>query len=595
MKVSSCLLFLGIMLVISASAQDVSLDLQKPHRVAPDVKMEAWKALPGLTGVGFGSSDKRYSQDIAPGLYQQQDSLFRKQGYCRADLKPQDTLYAWRGEKVHTQLVVWTKSDIKRVRVKTGSLKSQKGKLISPDNVQAAFVAYTTTDEFRAGCGHRKPIDFDSSLVADIIDNQLQYAVMDANTVQPVWISIQVPQSTPPGDYTTIITVKADKEYSLPLVVRVADRQLPPPSEWHFALDLWQHPAAIARVHQTQLWSKEHYKRMKPYYTMLAAAGQKNITVSIVEEPWGHQTYDDYPALIKWTRHTDGNWSFDYSLFDQYVEFVMSCGIDQRINCYSMVPWKIAFPYFDEEKGQMQTFNGKIGSPEYNAFWTPMLRDFTRHLKQKGWFTMTAIAMDERPMAAMQAVIGILKTIDSDWKIALAGDYHPEIENDIFDYCIASRFLFPAEVLQDRVEKGKLSTWYTCCAEKYPNGFTFSPPAEHVWIGWYTAAHNMDGYLRWAYNSWPANPLTDSRFTAWPAGDTFQVYPGPRSSIRFEKLIEGIQDYEKIRILQQQAMLNNDRLMLEKIKHVLGAFQLQVLAKQTAEEMVIRAKRNLFE
>jgi hypothetical protein len=29
------------------------------------------------------------------------------------------------------------------------------------------------------------------------------------------------------------------------------------------------------------------------------------------------------------------------------------------------------------------------------------------------------------------------------------------------------------------------------------------------------------------------------------------IYPGPRSSIRFERLREGIQDYEKIRILRQ--------------------------------------------
>lgn len=56
---------------------------------------------------------------------------------------------------------------------------------------------------------------------------------------------------------------------------------------------------------------------------------------------------------------------------------------------------------------------------------------------------------------------------------------------------------------------------------------------------------NMDGFLRWAYKSWPQTPLADSRFTAWPAGDTYQFYPGPLSSIRFEKLMEGIQDFER--------------------------------------------------
>ena len=184
----------------------------------------------------------------------------------------------------------------------------------------------------------------------------------------------------------------------------------------------------------------------------------------------------------------------------------------------------------------------------------------------------------------------ITKEIDKDWKVALAGDYHAEIEKDIFDYCIASQFDFPNDVLEQRRQQGKLSTWYTSCTEKYPNGFTFSPPAEHVWIGWYTAAKNMDGYLRWAYNSWPKNPIEDSRFTAWPAGDTYQVYPGPMTSIRFEKLIEGIQDFEKINLLMNQYKKDGEENKLKELETVLAKFEIEKLSKQSAEEMVIAAK-----
>lgn len=216
-----------------------------------------------------------------------------------------------------------------------------------------------------------------------------------------------------------------------------------------------------------------------------------------------------------------------------------------------------------------------------------------KHLKGKGWFDITAIAMDERPMPAMQSVIQLLKEIDKDWKISLAGDYHPEIEKDIYDYCIASRWQFPSDTLRIRQQQGKLSTWYTCCTEKYPNGFTFSPPAEHVWIGWYTAAKNMDGYLRWAYNSWPKDPLHDSRFTAWPAGDTYQVYPGPNSSIRFEKLIEGIQDFEKISILREEYRRKGEEKKLKQLEDALSNFEIEKLSKQSAEDMVLEAKNLL--
>ncbi len=76
-------------------------------------------------------------------------------------------------------------------------------------------------------------------------------------------------------------------------------------------------------------------------------------------------------------------------------------------------------------------------------------------------------------------------------------------------------------------------------------------------MAWFAAACGYDGMLRWSYNSWPADPVRDSRFTAWPAGDTYLVYPDARSSIRFERLREGIQDYEKIRILRGELASDN--------------------------------------
>ena len=538
---------------------------------------QGWQELDNDVNISFASSNTRYPREQVP----------------MVSAKKIWNVVAWRGEKVHTQLLLWSKVDINNIKISAGDLKSNSGAVISRDHISSGFVGYVMTDEFRDGCGHRKPADFDSSLVSDPINSLAQSVAVKSKIVQPVWISVRVPATAEAGTYSGKIIVEAGSAMQLDISIVVSERILPAPEDWKFNLDLWQHPAAVARVHQVALWSDAHFKWMKKYYTMLAAAGQKNITASIVNEPWGHQTYDDYPALVKWTKKKNGTWSYDYSLFDKYVSFVMDCGISQRINCYSMVPWKIAFQYFDEGMGKETVFSGEIGTPAYNEFWRPMLQDFTKHLKRKGWFSITAIAMDERPMPAMQAVIKLLKEVDKDWKITLAGDYHPEIEKDIDDYCIASRLRFPKDTLALRQQQGKLSTWYTCCAENYPNGFTFSPPAEQVWIGWYTAAKNMDGYLRWAYNSWTANPIQDSRFTAWPAGDTYQVYPGPMSSIRFEKLIEGIQDFEKIRILRQEFLSKKQDQKLKELNGILSGFEIEKLSKITAEEMVNEAKDRL--
>lgn len=578
------LMFLGLGKLIFAPAvmaQNSNVTAQNSNgeqKISPpaNASASAWEKLKNPVNVSFVSSDIRFAPEQVPQV--------RSQNQWQA--------VAWKGEKIHNQLLAWANQPVPQLQVKVSDLKNEKSRRIAAENVKAGFVRYVITDEFGKGCGHRKTTDFDSSWVADPIDT-IQTIALPKNTVQPIWLSITVPENTPAGTYTGVVTVMADKPYPLPVTVMVRDRVLPPAGQWKFNLDLWQHPAAIARVHGVPLWSKEHYARMKPYYTLLAGAGQKNITASIIHEPWNHQTYDDFPSLIKWIKRRDGSWQYDYRLFDKYVSFVMSCGIKARINCYSMVPWKMSFRYYDESTGRDTALVAKTGTPEYNAFWATMLRDFTGHLKEKGWFPITVIAMDERPMKDMQAVIKLLKDVDPNWKIALAGDYHPEIEPAIFDYSVAFRWKFDPAALQRRQAGGQPSTYYTCCTEAYPNGFTFSPPAEHVWLGWYAAAQGFTGYLRWAYNSWVQNPLHDSRFKTWPAGDTYQVYPGPLSSIRFEKLREGIQDFEKIRLLREAYARTGNRAKLAELNKILAVFESQALTKTPAAEMVLKAKTAL--
>jgi len=575
------LVLIGFAAIQSVSAQDMSFStpghLQYAEKTMPSSTVdEGWAKMKQPVMVSFASDNIRYEKTKVPGT----------------TIQAQWHTSGWKGEKVHTQILVWAEQPLKQITYTVSKPANSKGQIIPLSHITAGFVRYVITDEFAGGCGYRKPADFDSSLVADAIDIAPGIAV-EANTVQPLWLSIQIPHDAAAGIYKGNILVKADKAYTLEYRVNVLDRTLPPPAQWTFDLDLWQHPAAIARIHNVPLWSDAHFTLMKPYYTLLAGAGQKNITASIMDEPWGHQTYDDFPGLVKWTKKKDGSWTYDYSLFDKYIAFVMTCGINKRINCYTMVPWALSFRYYDEASGKDTVLKAEIGSPEYTAHWTNMLNDFTTHLKSKGWFDITSIAMDERPMKDMQVVIALLKSIDAGWKISLAGSYHPEIEKDIFDYCLASNLHFDEDILKERKAQGKPSTYYTCCTENYPNGFTFSPPAENVWLGWYAAAKGFTGYLRWAYNSWVADPLQDSRFRAWPAGDTYQVYPGPRSSIRFEKLIEGVQDFEKIKLLQKELTAKADTQALQKLNSVLQDFEITKLKNTPAEQMIQQAKKIL--
>jgi hypothetical protein len=200
------------------------------------------------------------------------------------------------------------------------------------------------------------------------------------------------------------------------------------------------------------------------------------------------------------------------------------------------------------------------GTDAYNGLWKPFLVDFVKHLEQKGWLGRTTIAMDERSLDQMKGVIALVQNVVPDLKISLAGKYHKSIASQIhdFSYNWTSVDADTPEICNERRANGFVTTYYSACGMAYPNSFTFSPPAEQAWIGWFAASRGFDGFLRWAYNSWVKDPLTDTRHIKFPAGDCFQVYPGHRSSIRFERLREGIQDYEKIRILKK--LLRKNRL-----------------------------------
>ena len=533
--------------------------------------------------ISWGTIDTRYAKHRLPQLKKQQLTVLK----------------GWRGERVNAQAVVWTGTEVKDLNFSFTDFKDKKGNSLSDEAFKAGFIRYVMTDELnkdgRGACGHRQAVDYDSLLVADPIDTNLKSMSVPARTVQPIWVQCWIPQSATPGTYKGALLIKDGSRLlqQLNLEILVSSRELPAPSEWAYHLDLWQSPFAVARYYQVPLWSQEHLDVMRPLMKMLADAGQKIITATLTHKPWNGQTEDYFETMVTWMKRADGTWAFDYTVFDRWVEFMMSVGIDQQINCYSMVPWELSFQYFDQATNSLKFVRTAPGEPAYEEMWVAMLTSFSRHLREKGWFDICAIAMDERPMDVMQKTLKVIRKADPEFKVSLAGNYHAEIEPDLYDYCITIGQNFPEEVRLRRAAENKRTTYYTCCTEAHPNTFTFSDPAEAAWMSFYSSKKHLDGYLRWAYNSWPLEPLLDSRFRTWAAGDTYLVYPGARSCIRFERLIEGIQAHEKITILRQEFEKKGNKAGLKKIEKMLAPFKLGDMPEIPAAVTVNRANQIL--
>lgn len=504
---------------------------------------------------------------------------------------------AWRGEKVFAQAVISSDAELQDVTVSVSDLRNGKS-LIKSGNISLQFVSFVVSDLLDTTkfgqCGSREDKSkWGEVLVADVLDLNESMNI-PAERRQPVWMTVNVPSDAKPGKYTGRLTVSSSnaKTRSFPVELVVSDHILPPAHDWTFHLDLWQNPYSVARYAGVPLWSDAHFEAMRPVMKMLADAGQKSVTATIMNRPWNGQTEDAFGSMVTKIRRIDGTWLYDYSIFDRWVEFMMSLGIDRQINCYSMIPWALSFDYYDQATSSNTTIQATPGSTEYNEYWGSFIADFASHLKAKGWFGKTMIAMDERPMESMRAVLSLIRKIEPDFKISLAGNYHEPINHEIVDFSegFAPKNEFPESAKDRRKELGLISTFYTCCAEAHPNMFVISDPDEATWLGWFALAENFDGYLRWAYNSWTLDPLTDTRFRTWPAGDCFVVYPGGRGSVRFSKLTEGIQDFEKVRILRDQWQKAGDETKLAQLAEILKHFTSEGITEEGPAKALTTAK-----
>lgn len=455
-------------------------------------------------------------------------------GFCEASAAD-ESVFAWRGEKV----VVWYDA----------TNTATTAALAKPSCVQS-FVR----------TGLAMPVKGNGdALFADRVVWNGSTLVQPGEAVRVV-AEVDVPRTGDvPADFTVSSGLDA-RRYGL----SVSDRAFPAGRDRRMFLDLWQHPWAVARYYQTPPFSKQHYAKMRPLWEQLADAGQKTITATIMNRPWAHQCFDAYGTMVRHIRTADGGWRFDYTIFDEYVAFAQSCGLGPQIHCYTLCPFRLKRYDWEDEKGVQHTGNFDVGSPEFVDYWRTFLGDFAAHLKAKGWFENTYIALDERSPAELKAACDLVRKYGG-MKIAMAGDRPPSqfdgIEIDTFSIalqCVTPKYI--AET-QTRRRQGRTTTFYV--AGGNPSTGLAQPPIDCTWLGAYAGAVDLDGFLRWAYCSWPANPNSDGNYLPWfeagngywPAGATYLVYPHA-PSLRFLALRNGLNLSEKICRLRAEGKID---------------------------------------
>lgn len=489
---------------------------------------------------------------------------------CQLLFEADETLLATLGQAL---LLPWAPAP--RLRIEPGDLQGPDGSSC-PGAVEAFLVGTVA-------------VDGGETLIADPLLPQESIQV-PAGRPQAVWLSFRLPRGATPGRYRLPIRLYRARDWQDERLVGQAEvlleavpLTLPDPHDFRHYLDLWQHPTGLARGHGVPLWSEAHWRLVEAYGRELARLGQKAITVIASDSPWAGQGCRndlDYPSalheynLVRIVRRGDGELEFDFARFDRYVETYLGLGIDREIEIIGLLaawddefggpledhPDNIRLACYDEATGSVTWLRRQAELRRYLA----ALRE---HLVARGWWERTRFTADEPADVALfrqrleflhaacpgaKAKIPFFHTELMDEFLAEVADWVPSLGGFVRDVAASERLRRAVQARGDRF------LWYVCCGPARPNTFITSPTVEARFLGWFSAWAELDGFLRWAFTCWPADPWgrPDYRSPSWPGGDLFFVYPGrdgrPVRTVRSEALLFGIQDYELLALARER-------------------------------------------
>ena len=499
-----------------------------------------------------------------------------------------------RNEQISAQLGLAARQELNNVQVKTSSLKSREGLVIEADQIEIRYVQYVPVQRSRSEyiwsakyedvAGNEVSGFMSPDVVGDPLV-ELEYVDVPAYRAQAIWFTFKIPKNAVPGRYKGTINLFCNEfsKETYNLEIEVLDKSIPDPADYEFFLDMWLNPNSIAFNHQVEPWSEDHWTLLVKYMKDLASRGGKAITATITQEPWRKpwlhdsqkpQTLLGFESLVKWKMKENKTWEFDFSLFDRYVQTSMEAGLKERINVYSLTSFngQERIEYEDQMSGEVkeQVFSS-IEDAEYKSAWSAFLKSFSTHLKEMEWLDKTYLCFDEKPYETMQEIKHFIEENAPEFKERIAISGHPESTDFADGFLSISYEFFPGQnldsqntlpVIEERNKNDRLTTFYLCGQPAHPNTLTFSPAIESQMIPWLALKYNVAGYLRWAYCSWPEDPFNNPVHN-YIQGDEYIVYPGedgPVSSIRWELMKEGVEQYELFRVLKLKGQIDESRL-----------------------------------
>lgn len=462
-----------------------------------------------------------------------------------------------RNEWESGQIAFRSEADTKALRVTPVALKQIDGNgQIDAANVHCQFEGFIPIKANTPSTPADELICKAPSEVPDVLLEDESIAV-SANRTQPIWIGVYVPQKTPAGNYSGEITVEADgQKASIPIKLRVFDFTLP--DERHLFVTNWFNTGNIANAHHVELNSDEFFAVLEKYARNMADHRENVFWVS----PWTIKTY----------RENDGKLTFDYSIFDRYIQTFLNAGVNDRIEIMHVAHhgeggWESKEIILNEVTATDRQTGASIKlSPEEGL--GPFLTGLQNHLEEKNWLSKAMIHISDEPTdhnfepwkAASQFVhrfapkLRRIDAIETDGFEDLLEVWVPKL-NQVYNW-------YP---YYDKARQSGVELWYYICLHptgRWMNRFLDYPLLKIRLLHWINYRYTITGYLHWGWNFWGDDPFGAPKEDL-PPGDTHVIYPGkdgPLNSIRWETQRDSLEDFEYLVLLKERRCETAEKL-----------------------------------
>lgn len=392
-------------------------------------------------------------------------------------------------------------------------------------------------------------------------DPLLEEAKLDlpAGKTQPVWITVRVPKKARPGEYVGQACFRAGRrEAALPLTVQVHKALLP--DKRTLWVTNWTCVGSRDRMELVTRFpwrpTEKGYWTVLRAYTRNMAAHRQNVILTPIFE------------LIAAQADGRDRLAFDFRHFDRWVRLFQEEGVIGRIEGGHLAGGRYGTTdhrstVWVVEKGKAVRKQLSSWGRPHKDFLAQFLPALQAHLAQKGWLNIYLQHVFDEPTSKnadrykeLAAVVKQhaprLRTVEATHCHELVGSIDTWVPQlDHYSHKLA--------FYRGRQEAGEEVWFYTCCGPRdgrFMNRFMDYHLLKVRLLHWVNAKYGAAGYLHWGWNQWTRrNPFEDveNDGKSWlPPGDRYIVYPSPGGvldSIRHEAMLEGIQDYELLKLL----------------------------------------------